>query len=362
MNSRTPAQSFAWIAALAATAALMLVLPAASIAGSSARSGPVNTAAPVVTGAPVQDSTLTASTGVWSGGVFFYGYEWQRCSSSGCAPIAGASGSRYTLVAADVGNSIRVVVTAFNKRGWSSAPSASVGPVAPAPVSAPKVIIPVVVTAPTISGTPQDGQTLSASTGTWSNSPTSFAYQWSFCSSDGSCSPFSSGNGLATYTLSLVDVGRTVKVTVTASNTAGSTSSTSAPTAVVAPKPAPAPLVTVAIPSPTAGATISGNVYFTATVALPRRSSPTGRACRPASPPTCRTPRPLRPECISAPACSCSGTATRGSCPPRRATTATAWSSSATETTRTRPRSRRRRRSPTRAASTCSTVRAPTRA
>jgi hypothetical protein len=268
MNRRTPPPSFAWTAAFAA--ALMLVLPSASIAAPGQKSGPVNAAAPVVTGAAVQDATLTVSNGDWSGGVSSYSYEWQRCSSSGCAPIAGAAGNSYTSSAADVGSSIRAIVTATNKRGSSSTSSDAVGPVAPAPASGAP---PTVVSSPTISGTPQEGQTLSASTGTWSNSPTSFAYQWSFCSSDGSCSPFSSGNGLATYTLSLVDVGYTVRVTVTASNSFGSGSSASASTAVVSPKPAPAPSVSVAIPSPTAGATISGSVYFTATVtgALPQR-------------------------------------------------------------------------------------------
>lgn len=42
---------------------------------------------------------------------------------------------------------------------------------------APK-IIPVVLTYPEITGTPQDGQTLTASTGLWANEPETYAYQW----------------------------------------------------------------------------------------------------------------------------------------------------------------------------------------
>lgn len=46
------------------------------------------------------------------------------------------------------------------------------------PGVAPPPTVPVNITPPVITGTPQVGQTLSASTGTWSNSPTSYAYQW----------------------------------------------------------------------------------------------------------------------------------------------------------------------------------------
>ena len=39
--------------------------------------------------------------------------------------------------------------------------------------------------APTINGTARDGQTLTATNGTWANSPTSFRYQWQRCSATG---------------------------------------------------------------------------------------------------------------------------------------------------------------------------------
>ncbi len=53
---------------------------------------------------------------------------------------------------------------------------------------------PVNTAPPTISGTPTVGQTLTLSEGTWSNSPTSFVYQWLRCNGGGnSCADVANG-------------------------------------------------------------------------------------------------------------------------------------------------------------------------
>ena len=84
---------------------------------------------------------------------------------------------------------------------------------------------PVNLTRPTISGTPAQGQALGDINGSWSNSPTRFHYQWEGCDGAGnSCSAISGATGQG-YTPIADDVGHTIRVQETASNTGGSSTS-----------------------------------------------------------------------------------------------------------------------------------------
>ena len=92
---------------------------------------------------------------------------------------------------------------------------------------------PINIVLPAISGPTTQGQALTASDGSWKNSPTAYAYRWRRCNSAGaSCSDIS-GASANSYTLTAADVvGSTVRVVVTASNSYGAAGATSAQTAV----------------------------------------------------------------------------------------------------------------------------------
>ncbi|HEY2543156.1 MAG TPA: hypothetical protein VGH92_08890 [Gaiellaceae bacterium] len=103
---------------------------------------------------------------------------------------------------------------------------------------------------PSISGSARDGSLLTASHGSWTGSPTSYAYQWLRCDAQaGNCASIA-GATSNTYTLTTADVGHRVRVQVTATNASGSGNATSRPTAVVQ--------ATGAAPKNTSPPTISG--------------------------------------------------------------------------------------------------------
>jgi hypothetical protein len=86
---------------------------------------------------------------------------------------------------------------------------------------------PVNTVAPAITGTAQQGQTLTASTGTWTGAGIAYTYQWKRAG-------VNIGSATAsTYQLVLADVGSTITVAVTATNDGGSTTATSGATATI---------------------------------------------------------------------------------------------------------------------------------
>ena len=163
---------------------------------------PVNTIAPVISGSTSLGSVLTTTNGTWTSlTAITYTYQWYR----GATLITGATSSTYTIVVADSAASITCKVTATNSLGSNVATSNA--------ITAQTFTAPVNTVAPAITGTAQEGQTLTSSTGTWTGNPTpTYSYQWKRNGSNiGSATN-------STYTLVTADVGQSIKCMVTATN------------------------------------------------------------------------------------------------------------------------------------------------
>lgn len=199
-----------------ASAQVVLGVPGTSVA--TPGSAPANSVAPVISGTPTVGQTLTVTTGSWTGSPT-YAYQWKANGT----PLTSATANSYILTNAETGATITCTVTATNQYGSTPATASGVGPVQ-ASLGAPSN-----TAIPTISGTPTQGQTLTAANGTWTNAPTSYTYQWS-----------AGGVAIAgatnqTYVLTASEVGKTVTVAVTASNATGaSVPASSAATATIA--------------------------------------------------------------------------------------------------------------------------------
>ena len=214
-------------------------LTSAASAAVTAANSPA-TGAPTISGTAQVGETLTASTtGIAdSDGLTNATFTYQWLADD--ADIAGATGSTYTLVAADAGKTVKVQVSftddAGNAESLTSAASAAVT-AANSPATG----------APTISGTAQVGETLAASTTGITDSDgltnATFTYQWLADDAD------IAGATGSTYTLVAADAGKAIEVQVSFTDDAGNAESlTSAASAAV-----------TAVNSPATGApTISG--------------------------------------------------------------------------------------------------------
>ena len=103
---------------------------------------------------------------------------------------------------------------------------------------------------PSIGGAAKDGSVLTASRGSWSGSPTTYAYAWERCDAAGGGCAAIPGATSRQYTATTADVGHRLRVIVTATNSSGSGTATSRPTGIVA--------ATGQAPKNTSAPTISG--------------------------------------------------------------------------------------------------------
>ena len=205
-----------------------------AVAAAPAANSPA-TGVPTISGTAQVGETLTANTS----GVadedgldeVSFTYQWLADDSG----ISGATNATYTLVDADEGKAIKVEVTFTDDAGYDeSLTSEATEAVAatPTPGNTPAT------GAPTISGTAQVGETLTANTSGIADadgiSSVQYEYQWLADDAD------ISGATNATYTLVAADEGQVIKVRVSFTDDAGNEESlTSAATDAVAAAPTP---------------------------------------------------------------------------------------------------------------------------
>jgi hypothetical protein len=176
---------------------------------------PAVTHAPVVQGTPQQGGVLTEGQDAWQTTAdTSYTRVWQRCASDGnaCQNIGGATGSSYHPVAADVGYTLKVLVSAANVDGTLTSASAASAVVS---VAAPRWR-----TLPTISApNAKVGTALTIKPGTWTGpNVDSDTVEVMRCLA--SCKAVSSASD---YTIVGADLGSILRLRETASNGGGST-------------------------------------------------------------------------------------------------------------------------------------------
>jgi prepilin-type N-terminal cleavage/methylation domain-containing protein len=186
---------------------------------------PQSTALPTVSGAAVEGQTLTVSNGTWtSSRAITYSYQWQYSSGGPYVDVAGETAATYLVKDTDVGLSFRARVTATNSGGATSAIAGAVGPVT--------ALAPSATTPPSVSGTARESQTLTGDKGVWHSAVSvSYSYQWQ--SSAGAGYSDLAGAASLTYAVLQSDVGHTLRLKVTATNSAGATIATSSATTTV---------------------------------------------------------------------------------------------------------------------------------
>ena len=99
-------------------------LPTAIV--SAAPVPPANTSLPRISGNASVGSALHVDVGTWAGSTpITFSYRWRRCDGGGgnCVSVAGATSAEYSVVYADGGSTLRVLITAANDFGSAASQS-----------------------------------------------------------------------------------------------------------------------------------------------------------------------------------------------------------------------------------------------
>jgi hypothetical protein len=146
-------------------------------------------------------------------------------------------------------------VTVLAVAGFSSAASPAKSSAAPVNTGEPK-----------LSGTAQQGETVSTSSGSWTSASTiNYSYQWRRCNAQGNGCSNIGGADTSSYLVRPADVGKTLRARVTAKNADGSAAALSNASDVVKPKAATPP------PAPATGCPTGTGTVDVAGVSSPAR-------------------------------------------------------------------------------------------
>lgn len=169
-------------------------------------------------------SNTTVTAGNWGGQGWTF-WQWSNGDTPKAPSVPGTGGY--------------VDHDRFRLSGWKKV-------TIPAPGSGGGAVTPVNTASPSISGSPDVGGEVTASSGTWGNDPTSFSYAWLRCDQLGQNCTHILNASRATYTVQAADYEKTLRAAVTGTNSAGSATARSQPTTVVGDDTAPsAPALTV---------------------------------------------------------------------------------------------------------------------
>jgi uncharacterized repeat protein (TIGR02543 family) len=220
----------------------------------------VNTVAPTVsddtnTGDFYNGDSLSANVGTWTSDTSKFTYQWYTCTDSpiaspandsNCTELTGQTGSSYTLQSSDLGHTVTFTMTDSGTDGSTTSAYSAPSPVVTANPSVPATNSELpVISDTTTPGANEVGDTLSTTTGTWTNDTGTYTYQWYSCASAPSGDPATAegctavGSNEYTYVVQSSDVGNVIVVDVTGQGIDSSTTTaTSAPTDAV-----PQPLI-----------------------------------------------------------------------------------------------------------------------
>ena len=189
-----------------------------------------------ISGTAQEGSTLTAVNGTLNDSdASVTSYQWQASTDSGATwsnITLNGTGSTYTAIEADEGHLLRVIETATDSDGGPATTSTSAASAAVADITL------AFTSTASISGTAQEGSTLTAVNGTLNDSDASVtSYQWQASTDSGATWSNITLNGTgSTYTAIEADEGHLLRVIETATDSDGgpATTSTSAASAAVA--------------------------------------------------------------------------------------------------------------------------------